>query len=68
MPYQERCCLLKWSTLEKRKEYLSLVHLWNASSRFMANGLNGLVFEFFLNIQKTSELEQTINKYKLYLN
>jgi hypothetical protein len=56
MPYEERCCLLKWPTLEKRREYLSLVECIKS-----IHGLNGLVFKFVLNIHKTTELEQTIS-------
>jgi hypothetical protein len=61
MPYEERCCLLKWPTLEKRREYLSLVECFKS-----IHGLNGLVFEIFFEYPKDNRTRAN-HKYKLYL-
>ncbi len=60
MPYEERCSLLKWPTLEKRREYLSLVECFKS-----IHGLNGLVFEIFFEYSKDKRTRAN-HKYKLY--
>jgi hypothetical protein len=40
MSYEDRCKILKWNTLEKRREFLSLVECYKT-----VFGLNGISFE-----------------------
>ena len=55
MPYEDRCELLKWNTLEKRREFLSLVECYKT-----VFGLNGISFaEVYLNINSIALQEPT---------
>jgi hypothetical protein len=60
MPYEDRCELLKWNTLEKRREFLSLVECYKT-----VFGLNGIsfaeVFEY-----KQYRATRTNHAYTLY--
>ena len=51
MPYERRCEFLKWDTLEKRREYYSLIECYKT-----VFGLNGVSFDEvfeFRHIRKT---------------
>ena len=60
MPYDRRCEFLKWDTLEKRREYYSLIECYKT-----VFGLNGVSFDEvfeFRHIRKT----RCNHKYTLY--
>jgi hypothetical protein len=60
MSYPDRCDLLKWNTLEKRREYLSLIECHKTV--FSLNGINfDEVFEY-----KKSRKTRANHKYSLY--
>ena len=61
MSYKDRCSLLKWPTLEKRRECLSLVEYY--MSFF---GLNNLTFDNVFEYTKYSRTRAS-HKYKLNL-
>ena len=60
MPYEDRCELLKWNTLEKRREFLSLVECYKTV--FDLNGISfAEVFEY-----KQYHATRTDHAYTLY--
>ena len=60
MSYEQRCSLLKWQTLERRREFLSLVQCYI----FGIEHLSFLDFFEFVNSMRT----RANHDYKLYLN
>ena len=60
MAYEERCNLLKWDTLEKRREYFSLVECYKT-----VFGLNGIVFDHVLEYRHITKTRSNHN-YTLY--
>ena len=61
MSYEQRCRLLKWQTLEKRREFLSLVQCYK-----IVFGIDHLSFPDFFEFAK-SPRKRANHGYKLYL-
>ena len=61
MPYEERCTLLNWNTLEHRREYLSLVECYKT-----VFGLNGLNFNEYFEYCK-SKITRANHQHKIQL-
>ena len=61
MPYEERCTLLNWNTLEHRREYLSLVECYKT-----VFGLNGLNFNDYFEYCK-SKITRVNHQHKIQL-
>ena len=61
MPYEERCTLLNWNTLEHRREYLSLVECYKT-----VFGLNGLNFNNYFEYCK-SKITRANHQHKIQL-
>ena len=60
MPYEERCKLLNWNSLQHRREYLSLVECYKT-----VFGLNGLDFnDYFECCRSKSKKSARINAFK----
>ena len=60
MSYEDRCKILKWNTLEKRREFLSLVECYKT-----VFGLNGISFEEVFEY-KQYRATRTNHTYTLY--
>ena len=57
MSYEHRCCSLKWQTLEKRREFLSLVQCYK-----IVFGMDNISFtDFFEFAKSVQELLTTTN-------
>ena len=61
MSYEHRCSLLKWQTLEKQREFLSLVQCYK-----IVFGIDHLSFPDFFEFAKSTRTRANHN-YKLYL-
>ena len=61
MSYEHRCSLLKWQTLKKRREFLSLVQCYK-----IAFGIDDLSFSNFFKFAKSTRTRAN-HDYKLYL-
>ena len=61
MSYEHRCSLLKWQTLEKRKEFLSLVQCYK-----IVFGINHVSFPDFFEFAKSTHTRAN-HDYNLYL-
>ena len=62
MSYEDRCRLLNWQTLEKRRECLSLVQCYN-----IIFGIESLPFSDFFELTKFNRTRAN-HDYKLYLD
>ena len=62
MSYEDRCRLLNWQTLEKRRECLSLVQCYN-----IIFGIESLPFSDFFELTKFNRTRAN-HDYKLYVN
>ena len=60
MPHHERCDVLKWDTLEKRREYLSLIECYKT-----VFGLNGITFSDVLEYRHSRSTRSNHN-YTIY--
>lgn len=60
MPYEERCELLKWNTLEKRRTYFSLIECYKT-----VFNLNGIKFKEVLNYKHLNKTRAN-HKFSLY--
>ena len=61
MSYEDRCRLLKWQTLEKRREFLSLVQCYK-----IVFGIDSLPFSDFFELTKSNRTRAN-HDYKLYV-
>ena len=61
MSYEDRCRLLNWQTLEKRREFLSLVQCYN-----IVFGIDSLPFSDFFELTKCNRTRAD-HDYKLYV-
>ena len=61
MSYEDRCRLLNWQTLEKRREFLSLVQCYK-----IVFGIDSLPFSDFFELTKCNRT-RTNHDYKLYV-
>ena len=61
MSYEERCKILKWSTLEERRLYLSLIECYKTVCN-----INNLEFDTYFELG--SKRTRANHDYKLYVN
>ena len=60
MSYEDHCCLLNWQTLEKRREFLSVVN----KCYKVVFGIDGLPFSDFFELTKCNRTRAN-HDYKL---